>query len=284
MKKIISISLLLLIVIASVKAERISLKDALDKKIVTATIKQGSANSTHYHSPFVANIKNNSKDLVEIVLENGHILTPDSEDFQHFIVTRELIVKLKPYENTSKPVYAMCIKRNLSAPINSTEYKPSALASKELVKLSTFIEKTKTFEPNAQFLLWEIIDNKERTALIDTFELYNENQVRALAKTENGKRAEVLFGYEQEAEQEYIVLMEGSFSMEFGFPRNVHIAMFNMQNVIVKELYNNPKTPVGKTLLGYNFNSLDYPDEEYKINLVVNGEVLMTRKVDMKKN
>lgn len=280
MKKILSVSLIV-VAFLTLKAERITFKDAMDKKLIAATIKQDNDKSTHYHSPFVANIKNESNKYLEIVLDNGFVLIPDNPEYQQFIVTQELLVKLKPFQSASKPVYAMCIRQSLSAPKEDITYSPFAMGDGNLLKLTKFVEKTRTFEPNAQFLLWEMIGSPKFAAEIDTFELYDTNQVRALGKDENGKRKPI-FAHEQEyVEPELVVLIEGSFSMQFGFPRNVHIAMFNMQNVIVKELYNNPQTPVGKTVLGYNFNSLEFPDEEYKINLVVNGEVMMTRKVNM---
>jgi hypothetical protein len=284
MKQLISILVLIFIIAYSVNAKSISLKEAIDQKLITATIQKNNDNSTHYHSPFVADIKNLSTQYLEIVLDNGFVLTPDHEDFQHFIVTQQLLVKLKPHQSASQPIYAMCIKQDLAAPSKTVKYTPSHYGDENLIKLTRFVEHTKTFEPNAQFLLWDMISNPKQAATIDTFELYNVNQVRALGKLTNGKRESILFNYTEESEIQRVAIVSGSFSMEFGFPRNVHIGMFNMQNVIVRELYNNPKTPTGKTRIAYEFNSLEFPDEEYTIFLVVNGEIMMKRKVDLSTN
>jgi hypothetical protein len=282
MKKLISLSLLLFLVFYAVNARVVSLKEAIDKKLITADIK-ANEKSTHYHTPFIASLKNNSRELLEVVLDNGFVLVPDNEDYQHFIVTQQLLVKLKPFEAVSKPVHAMCIKQNKAAPAAGVKYALGYTADETLVKLSKFVEQTKAFEPNAQFLLWEMISHPLKAMQIDTFELYEVNRVRPLGKAENGQRKEVVFGESDYSEPETMVQIQGSFRMTFGYPRNVHIAMFNMQNVMVRELYNNPKTPPGDTMLAYKFNSLEFPDEEYTIKLVVNGEIMMNRKVDMSK-
>ncbi len=261
------------------QAETITLQKALQEKKVKVKITTN-LESTHYHTPFQISIHNLSDERLVVSIENGTTLIPDEEEFQNFIVTESQLVALSAKRKIDRNIKAMCIERNDMAPLENTNYTVSSLAKKSLVKLSNFIEKNKQFEPNAQFLMWDIASNFYKEKEIDFFSLDNDGNIVILNVNEKGEKIPLNLKEEIEIQKRELKVY-GSFTMNLSGTKKIHIAMFNMDNLLVKELYNNPNTPKGETKMDYVFNSLEFTDEKYQIKLVMNGKVMMKRVVEM---
>lgn len=252
---------------------------ALKEGVVSAQIVEN-VTGTHYSAPLIIQVENLRSKNVQIELDNGYILQPKDSDEQDMIITNDLIVKLAPNESKEAFIYAMCIEQQDRAPGEDSKYSVGELASTNMRNLSAFIQEKKQFEPDAQFLMWEIADGAYGEEEIDDFVLSDNGEVWILDL--EGERLEPTREYSDEAEQEQRQLMvHGNFEMNFSREKNVHIAMFNENNVIVKELFKNPKTPMGNTKLDYEFNSLEYEEDVYYVKLVVDGKVIMTRTIEM---
>lgn len=242
----------------------------------------GNADGTHYHTPVMIEVQNLTSSNLNLDLENGYLLEAEDSLNQNFVLTQDLLVVLKPKEKKQLPIYAMCVERGDAAPGEEDRYTFSTKANPDLVLFSDFIEKKKLFEPAAQFLMWDIADGDYYSDnSITGFELDLDGNVFAVSEV--GSNKVVLGGFDdfEEEESSYQKLVHGSFTMNFSKPKNVHIAMFNANNVIVKELFRNPKTPTGTTELEYSFNSLEYPEPEYFVKLIIDGEVQFARKIQM---
>ncbi len=65
----------------------------------------------------------------------------------------------------------------------------------------------------------------------------------------------------------------GNFRYKFSRTSAVTIGMFNSQDIIVKELYQNPETPPGEHRLSYEFDVEEFTDDVYYIRLIINGQI-----------
>jgi hypothetical protein len=258
----------------------ISVKEAKEKSLILLHIGE-QQNSTHYHVPFEMSLTNLTNDLLDLELDNGVVLIPEDSGEQNFIVTKRTLLSLKPNEQKKVNIFAMCIEQEDSAPGIQSSYSIGNYAIKDLRRLSEFIEEHERFEPDAQFLMWRIADGIYNKDQIDGFTIDDEGNVWMV-----DGQGEVL--EEQNSEPEILefpnpkLMVSGVFEMSFSSSKNVHIAMFNVENVIVKELYKNPTTPIGKTNLNYAFNSYDYDEDIYFVKLVVDGKVLLARTINMR--
>lgn len=279
MFKTVLLSFLTCLTTIVVFAETISFKDALAQKKVKITISVNEK-STHYHSPFSIFIQNVSNKKQALKLENGSLLIPDNEEFQNFIITEQQILVLEPNRSKELQLKAMCIERSDKAPISGENYQISSKANNQLCKLSSFVEANKKFEPDAQFLMWNIASEMYKDEELDKFKIDEYGEVFVIDLDENGNEIVV------ESKNKPIITqrelkVHGNFLMTLVRTKKVHIAMFTMENILVKELYNNPETPIGLTKMEYAFNSLEFTEEKYQIKLVVEGEVVIQRIVTM---
>lgn len=255
-----------------------SIQEALSKNLVEVNI-QTNETGTHYSAPFIMEVNNLSNKALDLELENGYLLEPADVEEQTMIVTNRILASLGPKEKKEMFVNAMCIEQHDAAPDQNSRYTFADLASPELRKLSAFIEENKRFEPDAQFLMWDLADGIYDKEEISDFYIDEGGSVWVLDQDE--ERLDPIFEPYQEDVPQRQMIVYGSFEMNFSREKNVHIAMFNQNNVIVKELFKNPQTPVGKTQLDYEFNSLEYEEEVYFVKLVVDGEIIMTRTIEM---
>lgn len=258
-------------------ASAMSIQDAFKQNLISVDI-QTNETGTHYSEPFVMKVRNLTSTKLDLELDNGYLLEPMNEEEQTMIVTNRLLASLSPRETKDLFVNAMCIEQRDAAPDEDSRYTFADLATPELRKLSGFIEENKHFEPNAQFLIWGIANGSYPKEFIHAFKIDEFGQVQILNKENEILNPVFSNNIPDTLEQ---INVHGSFEMNLSRPKNVHIAMFNENNVIVKELFKNPQTPAGKTELEYEFNSLEYEEDVYFVKLVVDGKVLISRKIAM---
>ena len=262
------------------KANVYSLEEAINLNLAKVQITPNEK-STHYHSPLTINIENKSSSTFSIQIANGDVLKPQNDNYQRVIVTERLLVKLAPFETESKIIKGMCIDENKISPSQDINY---VFSSKKIVeeakKLAEFIEKQEYFEANAQFLMWDILKYQEEYKSLESFKIEDESIV-ALTKNSANELIPINFTkYDVEIPQKYVEF-SGSFSLSLFTPKNIHIAMFNQRNTLVKELYKNSKTPVGETNLTYAFNSEEFNEDLYTIKLVMEGQIIMEREINL---
>lgn len=258
-------------------ASAMSIQEAFKQNLISVDI-QTNETGTHYSEPFVMKVQNLTSTKLDLELGNGYLLEPMNEEEQTMIVTNRLLASLSPRETKDLFVNAMCIEQSDAAPDEDSRYTFADLAAPELRKLSGFIEENKRFEPDAQFLMWGIANGSYPKESIHAFKIDEFGQVQILNKENEILNPVFSNNIPDTLEQ---INVHGSFEMNLSRPKNVHIAMFNENNVIVKELFKNPQTPAGKTELEYEFNSLEYEEDVYFVKLVVDGNVLISRKIAM---
>jgi hypothetical protein len=276
--------LLITIGIANITYGRnFTLKELVDKNFAEVIISPNEK-STHYHSPLVLSVENNSMETITVKIPNGDVLEPIDDTYQRFIVTEAIHLVINPLQKESTLIKGMCIDHFKAAPSDNLKYVASNhIPSSIEKKMTVFIEENQFFEPNAQFLLWDILASPKTYSNVEQFKIID-NEITPMIR--DNKNNLVSISPKNDYYEEYEVLKEvsGSFTMELASPKNIHIAMFDTNNILVKELYKNPSTPKGETSLEYAFNSLAFQEDTCFIKLVMDGNILMNRKIDLSIN
>ncbi len=238
--------------------------------------------STHYIAPFVCELKNNSTSVLEINIPAGLQLIAGDSSFQNFVITRNLLAKVDKGESKKIPLSAMCIEQNDVAPYGSAIYQFGDISERPLSMLSQFIGEHHLHNPTAQFTIWELVENENLSDGLIAFEMNDSNTITMIRKNSNGVVGKFNFGERALTQGIPIRNYKGSVNMGIPFPMDVHIAMFNENGVLVKELYNNANTPSGKLYVPYKFNTYDFDQQFYTVKLIANGRILMERRIDTK--
>jgi len=276
--KISKLHLILFLLLFSCSLQAASIADALAKNKVEVKILEN-PESTHYHTPLILEITNITNTSLSLDLNNGTVLEANKAEFQNFIVTKHLLVKLNPNETKKTLIYAMCIEQFDLAPNNDVMYTFGGEASNKMKQLSLFLEKNEQFDPNAQFLMWQLAEFDYADFENIDFEIDEYGSIYMVKV--NGDKKEKIIEKEIEDFSKPQLIVSGNFTMNLASNKNVHIAMFNLNNVLVKELYNNPNIQGGITKLEYEFNSYDFEDDEYYMKVVLDGKIVLERTIDM---
>lgn len=265
-------------------AKAIGIQNAIANKKITYEL-SGNDTYVHYETPLMFHITNISNENITIEIDEGTIVQSNAEQYQDFVLTRPLVLNLPPKGEEFFHINAMCIEQQDNAPDANTYYTFTDRKNENLKKLTTFISNNKLFNSEAQFLVWDLIENPTKYENTNSYKLDENNNIWTITNS-NGKDELALASESYENENEDIVqnvlMVSGTFTFNLAFGKEVHLAMFNDRNVIVKELYPESEMPKGLSKIPYAFNSLDYPEDTYYIKLVMDGKVLNNREIDMK--
>ncbi|MBE0663568.1 MAG: hypothetical protein IH597_14010 [Bacteroidales bacterium] len=245
----------------------------------------GYSNSTHYITPLKVTLRNDSNLKQTFKIANGQILVPDDKEYQEFVVTQELLVDLLPNQERTMPVYAMCINADLMPPDESINYEMGPEASEELKRLTSLIEKNGSYNIEAQSAVWSFFGDRtlEQIAGFDT--LLVEELTTMLAETLNvdlpseaGSDDYSRNYYFSESLFKYTI--RGSFRYQLFERSAILIAMFDANNIVVRELYRNNTCTPGHHNIEYNFDATHFDDSMYYVRLLENGEIMLEIEIE----
>lgn len=236
----------------------------------------GNDESPHYYQPLIVNLKNLTRDEVVINIKNGQLFKSTDPEVQDIIVTQEEMIVLKGYDHISQPIFGMCVQQFNSAPSGIKEYKLDSIATENLASIANQIEKQKAFSIAGQNSVWAVTDNNSLDA-IDSYNPEDSNELRTyVANLLNipdtivvRRRLAALDTRPKPIKRS----VEGNFKYSFSKTSAVTIGMFNDQNIVVKELYNNPETPPGEHKLTYEFDTMVFPEDTYYVRLIIDGQI-----------
>lgn len=257
------------------------LKTAIEKKLVSCSI-YGNDESTHYYQPIKIDITNLTNKNISIRIPNGQKFIADSTDVQDVIITQEELIALSPKKKESKPLFAMCIQQYNSASNQSTTYRLGILATGSLDKIAKEIEIKKSFNTLGQYTIWAITDEfpLEEIAGFDEKESIHFQKFAAnLLKVPAPKYEPNKYDTYYETSRSFKRSVVGEFKYKFSSKNHVTLGLFNEQDIIVRELYNNPHEKPGEHTFNFAFDTKNYSDPTYYIRMVVNGEVKINMKM-----
>ena len=257
--------------------EEYGLYEALANSLVDVEI-QVNDESSHYHQPFVLKLRNTSSRSLNIILENGIKMIPEDESYQDFTTVKELLVNIPSKSTVNVPVQAMCMEAHDRAPAGDSKYVFSGKVDENMLGLTNLIEATELFSYMGQDAVWAVAEGKSARSICGYNYADGMPLIQYVAQL-NGESVP-----EPPAENDYArnfqsqeiqYSIRGAFRFNSGWVANVQIGLFNEQNTVVRELYNNPETPKGNLVVEYEFDHSVYTDDFYTVRMMVDGEIFL---------
>ena len=256
------------------------LNAALEKGHVDVAI-TGNPESSHYLKPIIIELKNLKSDPINVRIPNG--LQLHAQDVQDVIVTKEEMITLAPNEKTSREVYAMCTQQYLSASNSESTFTVGTLASGDLATLAAEIQRSENYSTLGQYAIWAITD-EEPLNTISGFDM--EEATRLKTYVANLLEVPVpeydpenyLTNYHDDG------LIKRAITSKFKYRSlggaKISIAMFDDEDRIVRELYNDPFVSGGEHEFEFKFEAEVYRDKAYFIRMIVDDEIKINMKME----
>ncbi|MFT4849788.1 MAG: hypothetical protein ACI83B_002336 [Sediminicola sp.] len=259
----------------------IDIATAVGEQKIELTV-TGNDESPHYYQPLIVKLKNLTSDEVVINIKNGQLFKSTDPEIQDIIVTQEEMIVLKGFDQISKPIFGMCVQQFNSAPGFAQKYKLDKIAIDNLASIANQIQEKKAFSIAGQNSVWAVTDNNELYA-IESYNPEDSNELRAyvadllnIPDTVIVRRQSVVLDTGPNRIRRTV---GGNFKYYFSKTSAVTIGMFNEQNIVVKELYNNAETPAGEHELAYEFDTIIFPEDTYYIRLIIDGQIKINFKM-----
>jgi len=268
--------MLLLLYLLQWFAGPVDLEQALRQKQVQASVLANSA-STHYQNPVLLSLQNTGNSSLELRIPAGTIFLPEDSSYQGYMSNRDLIVKLGSGERKTLPVSAMCIHAGRRAPSGEVPYRYQGKADGRLLRVAELIQELQLQETvQGQQAVWTVSDNEP----LESVTSFNENSRALLVQ-----RLAAITGrpvppppapddYERNLQMRPRQSRIGGF-YEFTLARSqaIHIAMFSEDNVVLRELYNNPAESPGPHRIEFEFDASVYTGDLYYFRLMADGKI-----------
>ncbi len=258
----------------------LNLKDALEQRVILGTF-TGAVGSTHYLKPLTASLRNLKSYQVSIVIPAGyHFISVDS-GVQDIVTTQEQLLVLKPKEEIQINLSGMCIQHHNSAPGADDAFKFGGWANPKLKLLAQYLDENNIQDCKGQQAMWVVSDGESIRNIISL----NSDQDRKLAD----KTAEIT-GQPKLTDSEYEVLkrdivapvyraeLRGKFAFNFNIKVPIHIALFDENGIVLKEIYNQEALP-GRQEVTYTFDAAPYQGKTIHAKLMAFDDVLMDRTI-----
>jgi hypothetical protein len=264
------------------KPASIELSAALEKGLVNITI-TGNDESPHYAKPLLITISNLKNETIQIRIPNGQLFTSEDPEFQDIIVNKEELITLKPGESLERSLHGMCIQQSNGAPGSSSMYRLNGLAQGNLATLTREIEKSGNFNTLGQYAIWTLTDNQHLNN-ISGFDIKEAERLKTFVAgllnvpVPEYDPNDYLTNYANDGLIKRSAT--GRFKYTFSEKSSVTIAMFDEDNIVVRELYNNPNETPGKHELEFKFDTEVYQNKAYYVRMIVDGEIKINMKME----
>lgn len=273
-------TIILVLAVLSIAATRkpsveptFDLNAALEKGYVDVAI-TGNPESSHYLKPVVIELRNLRSEPVSIRIPNG--LQLHSPDVQDVIVTKEEMIALAPNEKKRHEAYAMCTQQSLSASNSDSKFTVGEVATGDLASLTAEIERGQMYNTLGQYAIWTLTDEQHLNT-ISGFDMVAATELKTFVAdllevpVPEYDPDDYLTNYHDDG------LIQRAITSRFKFRSlsgaRVTIAMFDDEDRIVRELYNDPSVTAGEHEFEFKFDAEVYTDKSYFIRMIVDDEI-----------
>ncbi len=243
----------------------------------------GYENSTHYTKPIIATLTNTTKNPLRISIGNGQIFRAEDTTVQDIVIVKEELIAIKANETKKVPLYGMCIESSNSGNNLETQFHLDGMAEEKLQKLTQEIEKRKDFTTLGQYAVWALTDDNDLNT-ISGFDEAEALHLRTFVANLLGVPVPLLDPYDYATNYHNDGLIkraaESKFKFTFSEDSAVSIAMFDENNLVVRELYNNPNVKTGYHELAFKFDVSLYQNKAYFVRMIVDGEIKINMKME----
>jgi hypothetical protein len=245
------------------------------------------ADASHYGKCVMLKLENKSEKKLDYAIPAGFQLQASEPKYQNLVVTENVFVSLMPREKKEIPIFAMCTEHHDAAPGSYLlSYTPLAKENKHLNELCELIAKEKWHTSEAQHAVWCLVENEslENIAGFDTSVVRKLQHKVATLTNQKMPAPPTKSDYKRNYYASPTVIktkVGGSYSFNFSHPKSVQIAMFNKQNVLVRELYKNEQEAPGRKTINYAFDATVYTEPIYYMRMFVDGEKRLETKMDL---
>ena len=250
---------------------------------IELTIK-GNDESTHYLDPLVVNVKNNTKKIIEMKVPAGLHFVSNEENIQDIISTQAQFVRIAPNSNKHFTISGVCIQSSNGSPGSENDFLLTANAEPKLYELAQFLDKKNIKNSQSQQAAWAISDNRDISNIIG---LESENEQALIDKTAS------ILGLPSVAAEDiktwkkarvnpiYTSRLKGYFKFEFPLKTKVQIALFNQDNVLIEEVYNQD-VDAGFHKIDYQLETTEYEGQKITSQLIAYNKVVTRRSIDLR--
>lgn len=263
----------------------LSITEAIEDKKVKTELKV-LENGTHYTIQFTMEIENLTYKDINVIIEPGIVYRAEEEDYQNFINTKEEVIALKSGQSKKIEIHAMCINKSKSAPNITQKYYIDKKAEGNLLELCQMINENNWYDKSeSQDAIWCLTDDYDIENIIGP----DENIISSLHKYISDftdvpvPEPDELDSYTTNYyHSEFSRKVSGYFEYTISNPTEISIAMFNENNIIVRQLYYNENEQPGEHKFDYAFDATYYTDDLYYFKLLENGKVTLQMIYDVR--
>jgi hypothetical protein len=244
----------------------------------------GTSSSTHYLMPIELKITNNTRDILDIKIPAGlHFQSIDEND-QDIISTQRQIVKVAPNSYKNVQIEGVCIQQLNRAPSSSSKFTLAKTAPKKMYELAQFIDQKQIRGAIAQDAMWVISDGNDLSSIIGLSPKHEQELLNKTAsimelppvKIEDFKRWK-----KERVEPVYTSSITGYYKFEFPRKTRVNIAVFNENNVLIKEIINQ-EVEAGFHKIDYQLETTDLEGHRITSQLIAYNKVLAKRNINLR--
>lgn len=262
-------------------AATIPLADALQQKKITCNFK-GNEKSTHYLEPILMEITNLGNAPISLQIKSGDMFIPTDATYQNIVTTENKLIALKANSKLTVPLKGMCTESSNSSGNGKTIYTYQPNTNEKLIKLASFIAEHKYQTATAQHAVWALMNNEDVNNIYGA-DSTEERQLRKCVATITGKTFEVISkdyktNYYAPPKQK----VGGKFEYNIVVPKDVQIAMFNTNGILVRELFNQKNVAAGNHQFSFEYDASVYTEDVYYFKLIAANNVVVSTKWDAK--
>ena len=279
---VIAISTIIGLAFSQANETSIELEQAIKSKTVVASF-NGVSGSTHYLKPLQATIQNVKNVPLTIKVPAGYHFVSTDSSVQDIVTTQEELLVLGPKEKLQVNLSGMCIQHHNISPGADDAFVFGGWANARLRKMAAFLDEKDIQSCQGQQAMWTISDGESvanliynsldgnRELLDATCDIigkprYTDDEFKKLSKDS--------FNPIYKAE------LRGKFSFKFSRKVDIHIALFDQNGIVLKEIYKESATP-GRHNVEYSFDALPYQGQTIHAKLIAFNDVLIDRVIEL---
>ena len=264
----------------SAAPEEVDFKTALKSATITAHA-TGNSNSTHYLKPLMLELRNRKSKQIVVKIPAGLWFQSEDSTVQDIITTNTEYLVLNANETKRFPVSGFCIQHFNSSPGNDDAFVFNPASRDNLNRFAQKVDSADWQNGQAQSAMWAIADHGNMNGIY-TYGDETEWKIACEAAKILGLPKPDKTTFSQKANQPVVYKDElrGKFKFKFSQSVAIHIALFDANGIVLKEIYREVAPP-GQHEVSYTFDAYPYQGQTIYAKFIARDDVLLTRTINL---